>query len=114
MLKPHTSRDGFVEFGVGNMFTTSHNERHILLQLPSQIFECVSLPKKHIARLSGTCLFHWTTPKLLTSTTPLLAISIPKLLLLFQQLKMVTACLCFVDILCLVLDVQHAKPVRCV
>ena len=75
MLKQHTSRGAFVGFGAANIFTTSHSERHILLQLQSQMPECVPLLKKHIALPPGACLFHCATLKLGVQHNLLLPIS---------------------------------------
>ena len=72
------------------MFTTSHSERHILLQLQSPMPACVSLLKKHTALPSGTCLFHCEPLKLASLWPPS-----QRKLLLVQQLNILTECVCF-------------------
>lgn len=101
MLKQHKSRDGSVGSGAANIYTITHSERHILLQLQRQTPRRVSLLKKRTVLPSGTRLFHWVPSKMGVQYSPVTGISSQQVLLLFQQLDIVRGCLRFVSFWCL-------------
>ena len=84
MLKQHRSRDGSVGSGAANIYTITHSERHILLQLQKEMLRCVSSLKKHTVLPSGTRLFHWVRSKMCVQHSPVDGISSQQVLLLFQ------------------------------